>query len=467
MSHGYLNNRVALNEITAIASFNKNKKTMLVWDFYDLMGLLDKCNIKMIISDKLETKLENNTYYVFPLGSSPLILKAKINDKNYYFQSIQGLFKASPRDMEIKYKKYSLEDYIEILDKEGIAISIASAFFKPFIEKYPNFLNIGFDKQINQYESEELMTQVTAGGYLYCPKPSNMINAFQSSAAELKEHYYYDDYCYDVNSLYPYLVSYFKIPYGEPLVCKLNFRRSDCVYFYKVDIAATGKDDCLPLMLSKVYEEDPNINKYVSGIHKDIWLTDKEIDYLIAHYQVEITYHVILEFNTVPNNIIKDYLEPELKRKEELPDGILRWISKQKVNTFVGRIGYRFGKHKYSHNCFMHRYVIGLGRMILCEIGTEIKHRGYDIRYCDTDSIHTNMPVEEFSKIFNFDNIKIGCFKLENHFRVARYYAFKNYAGEDYYSGEIIVKAAGIEKESEDRIRIQKEFEKGLELIGG
>ena len=452
MPHRYLNNRVALNEITDVASFDK-KKTMLVWDFNDLIEFLAECNIEMIIADKLESKLEENTYYIFPSGSSPLILKARINNNLYYFQSIQGLFKASPRDMEIKYKKYSLEDYIEILDKEGIAISIASAFFKPFIKKYPNFLSIGFNDQIIQYESE-LMTQITAGGYLYCPEES-------------KKAYCYDDYCYDENSLYPYLASYFKIPYGEPLVCQINTRKLDCVYFYKVDIEAKGKDDCLPLMLSKIYEEDPNINKYVSGIHKDIWLTDKEIDYLKAHYDVDITYHVILEFNTVPNNIIKDYLEPELKRKEELPDGILRWISKQKVNTFVGRIGYKFGKHNYSHNCFMHRYIIGLGRAVLCEIGTEIKHRGYEVRYCDTDSIHTNMPVEEFSKVFNFDNIKIGCFKLENHFRVARYYAFKNYAGEDYDSGEIIVKAAGIEKGSEDRIRIQKEFVKGLELIGG
>ena len=449
MPHRHLNNRVALNEITDIASFDKKNKTMLVWDFNDLIELLEKYNIKMIKANKLESKLEENTYYIFPLGYLPLILKARINGHLYYFQSIQGLFKASPRDMEIKYKKYSLEDYIEILDKEGINISIASAFFKPFKEKHPNFLSIGFNDKIKDYESE-LMEQVTAGGYLYCPAGS-------------KEAYCYDDYCYDVNSLYPYLVSNFKIPYGEPLVCKLNFRRPNCVYFYKVDIAATGKDYCLPLMLSKIYQDDPNINKYVSGTHKDIWLIDEEIDYLIAHYQIEITYHVILEFNTVPNNIFKDYLEPELKRKEELPDGILRWISKQKVNTFVGRIGYKFGEH----NCFMHRYVIGLGRVILCEIGTEIKHRGYDIRYCDTDSIHTNMPVEEFSKVFNFDNIKIGCFKLENHFRVARYYAFKNYAGEDYHSGEIIVKAAGIEKESEGRITIQKEFEKGLELIGG
>ena len=450
MPHRHLNNRVALNEITDIASFDK-KKTMLVWDFNELIWFFTEHNIKMIVADKIESKLEENTYYTFPsFDSSPLILKARINNNNYYFQSIQGLFKASSRDMEIKYKKYSLEDYIDILDKEGVNVSIASAFFKPFIEKHPNFLSIGFEDQIKQYESE-LMTQITAGGYLYCP-------------AESKKAYCYDDYCYDVNSLYPYLVSNFKIPYGEPLIYeKIDVRMPNHVYFYKVDIAATGKDDCLPLMLSKVYPQNTNINKYVSGIHKDIWLIDEEIDYLIAHYQVEITYHVILEFKTVPDNIIKDYLEPELKRKEELPDGIVRWISKQKVNTFVGRIGYKFGKH----NCFMHRYVIGLGRISLCEIGTIIKHKGYKINYCDTDSIHTNMPVEEFSKVFNFDNIKIGCFKLENHFRVARYYAFKSYAGEDYDSGEIIVKAAGIEKESEERIRIQKEFEKGLELIGG
>ena len=449
MPHKYLNNRIALNEITDVASFDQNKKTMLVWDFYDLIEFFDKNKIKITKSNKLESKLENNTYYTFPSGSLPLILKARINNHNYYFQSIQGLFKASPRDMEIKYKKYSLEDYIDILDKEGISISIASAFFKPFSKKHHNFLSIGFNDKIKDYE-KELMEQVTAGGYLYCP-------------AESKKAYCYDDYCYDENSLYPYLVSNFKIPYGEPLICKVNARRPNCVYFYKVDIEAIGKDDCLPLMLSKVYEEDPNINKYVSGTHKDIWLIDKEIDYLLAHYEIKIKYNVILEFNTVPDNIFKDYLEPELKHKEELPDGILRWISKQKVNTFVGRIGYRFGEH----NCFMHRYVIGLGRMIVCETGTEIKHRGYKINYCDTDSIHTNMPVEEFSKVFNFDNIKIGCFKLENHFRVARYYAFKNYTGEDYDSGEIIVKAAGIEKESEDRIAIQKEFEKGLELIGG
>ena len=136
-----------------------------------------------------------------------------------------------------------------------------------------------------------------------------------------------------MNSLYPYLVSDFKIPYGEPLECKLNLRKPNCVYFYKVDIAATGKDDCLPLMLSEVYQEDLNIHKYVSGVHKGIWLIDEEIDYLLAHYQIEIKYNVILEFNTVPNNIFKDYLEPELKRKEKLPDGILRWISKTKVNN--------------------------------------------------------------------------------------------------------------------------------------
>ena len=337
MPHKHLNNRVALNEITDIASFDKNKKTMLVWDFNDLIELFAKRNIKMIVVNKLESELEENTYYYFPFDSSPLILKARINNHLYYFQSIQGLFKASPRDMEIKYKKYSLEDYIKILDEEGISISIASAFFKPFKEKHPNFLSIGFNDKIKRYE-RELMEQVTAGGYLYCP-------------AESKEAYCYDDYCYDVNSLYPYLVSYFKIPYGEPQVCKVNERKPDCVYFYKVDIEATGKDDCLPLMLSKVYQKDPNSDKYVSRMQKGIWLIDKEIDYLKAHYKPKIKYNVILEFKTVPDNIFKDYLEPELKRKEELPDGILRWISKQKVNTFVGRIGYRFGKH----NCFMHR----------------------------------------------------------------------------------------------------------------
>ena len=463
--HKHLNNRVALDEITDIASFDQTGKTMLVWDFIKLMELLFKNKIKIINSDKLESTLENNTYYTFPSNdSSPLILKARINYKLYYFQSIKGLFKASPKDMENKYKKYSLEDYVEILDKEGISISIASAFFQPFLEKYPKFLNIGYDKEIQGYE-KELKEQVSAGGYLYCPKKSDTINAFISSAAELKEYYFYDDYCYDVNSLYPYLASYFKIPYGEPLVCKLNVRQPNHVYFYKVDIDAKPKDeDCLPLMLSEAHQKDPNIDKYVSGIHENIWLIDKELDYLKAHYEVKnIKYHVILEFKTAPNNKIKDYLEPELQRKEKLPDGILRWISKQKVNTFVGRLGYKFGEH----NCFMHRYIIGLGRSILCEIGTIIKRKGYNVYYCDTDSIHTNMPVEEFSKVFDFDNIKIGCFKLENHFRVARYYAIKNYVGEDYDSGKIIVKAAGIEKESEDRTIIQKEFKKGLKFIGG
>ena len=463
--HEYLNNRVALNEITDIASFDQDRKTMLVWDFIDLIELLFKNNIKIITPKNIETKLENNTFYTFPpKDSSPLILKARINYHLYYFQSIKGLFKASPRDME-KYKKYSLEDYIEILDKEGVNVSIASAFFKPFTEKHPKFFNFGYNEKIKKYE-EELMTQITAGGYLYCPRKSDTINAFKSSAAELKKYYFYDDYCYDVNSLYPYLVSYFKIPYGEPIVCKSYDRKPNHVYFYKVDIAAKGKDDCLPLMLSTV-QQDLNIDKYVSSeIQKNIWLIDEELDYLLAHYEAEIKYHVILEFKIAPNNIIRDYLEPELKRKEKLSDGIVRWISKQKVNTFVGRIGYKFDKTG-NHNCFMHRYIIGLGRSILCEIGTIIKRKGYNVYYCDTDSIHTNMPVEEFSKVFDFDNLKIGCFKLENHFRVARYYTFKNYTGVDYDSGEIIVKASGIAKKSEDRIRIQKEFEKGLKLIGG
>ena len=34
MPHRHLNNRVALNEITDVASFDK-KRTMIVWDFND------------------------------------------------------------------------------------------------------------------------------------------------------------------------------------------------------------------------------------------------------------------------------------------------------------------------------------------------------------------------------------------------------------------------------------------------
>ena len=68
MPHRHLNNRVALNEITDVASFDK-KRTMLVWDFNDLIEFLAKCNIKMIIADKIESKLEENTYYVFPFDS--------------------------------------------------------------------------------------------------------------------------------------------------------------------------------------------------------------------------------------------------------------------------------------------------------------------------------------------------------------------------------------------------------------
>ena len=85
MPHRHLNNRVALNEITDVASFDK-KKTMLVWDFNDLMEFFAEHNIKIVIADKLESKLEDNSYYVFPFGSSPLILKARINNHLYYFR---------------------------------------------------------------------------------------------------------------------------------------------------------------------------------------------------------------------------------------------------------------------------------------------------------------------------------------------------------------------------------------------
>lgn len=280
--------------------------------------------------------------------------------------------------------------------------------------------------------------------------------------------------CYDVNSLYPYIMNSVRLmPVGQPLDKKPVGKY---VFISELHIKATLKLNAYPFLFSKgflgykkaLYFE--KIDTYADG--KTLTLTNVDIEMLYKYYDVSEFTEIKTYYFKVKKgcDIFGKYLNyfSKMKIEHSKEKDAYYSISKLFQNSLYGKFGgsYKFGCYRYVFDdendvkCSIKEvdfveneptqstyvpvaaFITAYAREYIASL---IMKNPADFLYCDTDSIHMKHIQNNGLPI---DNSKYGALKLEYQFEKAIYIRQKTYL-EIRTDGNIEMGFCGLSKDGQ------------------
>lgn len=271
----------------------------------------------------------------------------------------------------------------------------------------------------------------------------------------------------DVNSLYPYVLAYMMLPYGEGKLFheQYQYDAEYPLYVQCITFTAMLKEGYVPTIQLK------NSGRYAPAQYleqidepEELWVTHLDLELMQKHYDV-----VIHEWKggwkfRQSNKLFYDYVMKWTKEKTEATlekNGGRRTIAKLMQNALYGRFG--------LNPCVRSKYpVLEDGKVIYKATEKEYREPVYipvavyttswarylticaaqqnyaRFLYADTDSLH--LLGKKLPETLEVDNVKLGAWKLELEFEKARYLRSKSYLELEYVSEEEM--EARIEKET-------------------
>lgn len=300
----------------------------------------------------------------------------------------------------------------------------------------------------------------------------------------------------DVNSLYPYVMRYKPMPYGEPIFFKgkYEYDRNYPLYIQRLYCCFEIKKDKIPtiqIKKSNLFVE----NEYLLNSNNQIVeliLTNIDLELFLSHYNVyDLKYDGGYKFKA-RYGIFDDYIDYWIEKKNEATinkNKPLRTISKLCLNSLYGKFATSMTmqskipyldngivKYKLSEIEEKDGLYIPIGAFITAFAREKlqktsqlikeysIKNYGKDLYiYSDTDSIHTLLPIEEIKKLCEVDDVKLGAWKHESHFTKARFVRQKTYL--EMIDGKMKITCAGMPKECYKYVKWNK-FKEGFSCGG-
>lgn len=346
--------------------------------------------------------------------------------------------------LEIDYEDYTINQ--QVLDYVFNDVKIVAKALKFFKDMDFNKMTIGgnayaqFFKENPQYETifpkltrewNEKWRKAYRGGRTQVnPKFANKI------MTGVKR--------YDINSMYPYIMSRFPMPYGHPIPIK---KRGEFKFeIYCVDIMFKLKKGHLPTLLksgSRFVVASDTYYTETDGIER-IYISSVDMDLLERHYDIKyIDYVEMVGFKT-HTRIFRKFIDKYYDLKNNSTGG-MKLLYKLIINNLYGKFGSKpYGSKKkiklinniLEFECMereeMKEYYLPVAIAITSYahllIDNGIVETGLDhFVYCDTDSIHTTgeLPLEWV------DNREIGKFKLEGIETLSKYVRQKCYIFKD------------------------------------
>lgn len=277
---------------------------------------------------------------------------------------------------------------------------------------------------------------------------------------------------YDVNSLYPFTMETFPLPYGQPIFNKKpyknmseNFKSKYPLYVqeitvYKLDVKK-NKINFLQVKHNKHFNGTECIkNNIVNGkrIPIQLTLTNVTLDLLFECYDVKaykLGGHMAFQQT---HGIFNSYLSFWKKVKIE-NEGALRFIAKLFQNSLYGRFGMRGTSDIVYADSDNGKFVIDydikdvVGDAIYLPIATfitsyakrylcnAINSNYKNFMYCDTDSIH--LIGSEVNGI-TLHKKKYGAWDNEMTFTDAKYLGQKRYCEKNIKNGKWEIKCCGL-----------------------
>lgn len=259
----------------------------------------------------------------------------------------------------------------------------------------------------------------------------------------------------DVNSLYPYVMRNYNMPYGKPLYYdKISDVPDGYYYIAHVILSAKVKKDAIPCIMAPVQDNVVNNDCVTEFVFDNVWLTNFDIEMLKINYDVSVFDDIeVYAFKTIggifDNFIDKHY---EIKRTSK---GAKRQISKLMLDSLYGRFGLKLNKKKTKividensntisyktgdkfDNKLVHYlpiaiFITSIARYLIVDNALGVYDR---LIYIDTDSLH--LVGREIPDICDISD-KLGDYKIESVFARAKYLGIKTYIHDEYVFVEMI-----------------------------
>ena len=305
----------------------------------------------------------------------------------------------------------------------------------------------------------------------------------------------------DVNSLYPSVMYEAILPFGEGIfyegkyiedkVYPLYIQRITCSFKIK-----KGKIPTIQIKHSRFVD-----NEYLedSGIEPvALTLTNIDLKLFFEQYDVwDLEYVSGWKFKGM-RGLFTKYIDKWIGIKNEATlngNKGIRQVAKIMLNSLYGKFATSLdvqSKIPYLDNDIV-KYKLGekttkdgvylpMGSFITAyardkTIRTSQAIKDYSIKkygidmycYSDTDSIHTLLPINELKLFCDIDDVKLGAWKHESHFRRAKFIRQKTYLEEIYNDKtkewEINITCAGLPKNCYDQVTWEN-FKEGLKVDG-
>ena len=283
----------------------------------------------------------------------------------------------------------------------------------------------------------------------------------------------------DVNSLYPSVMMFEKLPFGDPIFFDGKYEDDPLhpLYVQTISCSFELKKNKIPtIQIKNNMSFLPN--EYIKSSNGDILvltLTNVDLDLFLNHYDVyDLEYYSGWKFKAIKGLFTEyiDYWSAKKIQAKKDGNGALYRIAKLMLNSLYGKFGLNpdtRSKHpvledgivKYKMDDWEIRkpiyipvatFITSYARKKTIETSQKIKE--YSINkygkdyyvYSDTDSIHCLFKDDsELKDIIDIDDYRLGAWKLESTFKRGKYLRQKCYIelGED---DKLNVTVAGLPK---------------------
>lgn len=262
---------------------------------------------------------------------------------------------------------------------------------------------------------------------------------------------------FDVNSLYPSVMYFDKLPYGEPIYYDGKYEPDKIysLYIQMIQCQFELKEGMLPtLQLKHNFRFNPT--EYVTSSGDEmptLYLTSVDLELFLKHYNVyNLEYIHGWKFKGT-DKLFKQYIDKWMQIKQQATiDGNegLRTLAKLMLNALYGKFGlnpnvqsknpkwdgeyvcYENGEQDTRESIYIPiaTFITAYARSKTITSAQQNYNR---FLYADTDSLH--LLGEELPDI-DIDNVKLGAWKFEGKFNKARYLRAKSYIENMYLTEE-------------------------------
>ena len=299
----------------------------------------------------------------------------------------------------------------------------------------------------------------------------------------------------DVNSLYPSVMRYEILPFGEPFFYEGEYKEDKVYPLYIQRLTCSfkikeGKIPTIQIKHSRFVD-----NEYLTDSGDEpvaLTLTSIDLKLFFEQYDVwDLHYESGWKFKGM-RGLFNEYIDKWISVKNEATitgNKGMRQVAKILLNSLYGKfatsmdvqskipyleddvVKYRLGEKRQKDGVYlpMGSFITAYARDKTIRTSQAIKD--YSIQkygkdmycYSDTDSIHTILPVEELRQFCEIDDVKLGAWKHESHFTRAKFIRQKTYLEE--INGEIKITCAGLPQRCYDQVTWEN-FKEGLKVDG-